>query len=214
MNVKICGITTADDARLAEAAGADAIGMIFVSGSRRELDVERARPIVAAVGPFVTKVGVFRDAPLDEVRAAVVRLRLDAVQLHGSEEPPYVAALRPDVAVIKALRFVRGMSVDDLDAYAADAVLLDGAVPGSGRAFDWEAASAVAGHPRLVLAGGLDPANVAGAIAAMRPYAVDVASGVEASPGRKDHVKVRAFVARAKGAAIDCSGGGHAPPAA
>ena len=214
MYVKICGITSPDDARDAESAGADAIGMIFVAGSRRELDLERAPPIAAAVGPFVTKVGVFRDAPLDQVRAVIVRLRLDAVQLHGSEEPAYVAALRPDVAVIKALRYAPGLTPHDLDAYAADAILLDGAVPGSGRAFDWRAASSLAGHPRLIVAGGLDPDNVSRAIDAMAPYAVDVASGVEASPGRKDAAKVQAFVARAKGAYARRSVGAQEPPVA
>lgn len=198
MRVKICGITRPEDARMAERVGADAIGMIFVPGSKRELDVERALPIARAVGPFVTKVGVFRDAPLDDVREAVLRLRLDAVQLHGGEDPAYVAALRPDVAVLKALRFSPDLGRVDLEAYGADAVLLDGPAPGSGRSFVWDHAERLRGFPRLVLAGGLDPDNVAAAVAAMAPYAVDVASGVESAPGIKDAAKVRAFVGRAK----------------
>jgi phosphoribosylanthranilate isomerase len=204
MFVKICGITTSGDARMAERAGANAIGMIFVSGSKRELDVERALPIAASIGPFVTRVGVFRDAPLDDVRAAVLRLRLDAVQLHGSEDPAYVAALRPAVAVLKALRFAPELRAADLAAYDADAILLDGASPGSGRAFAWSEAEHLRAFPRLILAGGLDPDNVDRAVAAMAPYAVDVASGVESSPGVKDRAKVRAFVARAReaGAAL------------
>lgn len=200
MYVKICGITRADDARAAEDAGADAIGMIFVSGSKREIDLVRAQAITAAVGPFVTKIGVFRDAPIDEVRAAVVRLRLDAVQLHGAEDERYVAALRPDVAVIKAVSFRRDLTRGRLDEYQADAVLLDGAAPGSGRTFDWAAAEALAGYPRLILAGGLDPENVMDAVSVMAPYAVDVASGVESAPGLKDGARVRTFVARAKAA--------------
>ena len=211
MFVKICGITSPEDASVAEEAGADAIGMIFVAGSKREVDLERGAEIASAVGPFVTKVGVFRDASVDEVRDAVRRLRLDAVQLHGAEGPDVVAELRPDVEVIKALAFRRELTVDALLDYRADAILLDGWVAGSGRTFDWRAAERLAGTPRLIVAGGLDPANVADAVAALHPYAVDVASGVEASPGVKDPDKVRDFVARAKRAA-DRGGVPVSPP--
>ena len=211
MFVKICGITSPEDASVAEEAGADAIGMIFVAGSKREVDLERGARIAAAVGPFVTKVGVFRDAPVEDVRRAVRRLRLDAVQLHGGEEPDVVAELRPDVHVIKALAFRKDLDVDTLVAYGADAILLDGLVAGSGRRFDWRAAQHLAGTPRLIVAGGLDPSNVADAVTVLGPYAVDVASGVEASPGVKDPVRVRDFVARARRAAAD-SGTTGSPP--
>lgn len=200
MFVKICGITRPEDARAAQAAGADAIGMIFVRGSKREVDIDRAAPIASAVGPFTTKVGVFRDAPVDAVREAVGRLRLDAVQLHGSEDASYVAALRPEVLVIKALAFTPDLGPAEVAGYGADAVLLDGMTAGSGEAFDWKAARHFAAHPRLILAGGLDPGNVERAIAELRPYAVDVASGVERAPGRKDEAKIRAFVAAATSA--------------
>lgn len=201
MFVKICGITRPEDARLAESAGADAIGMIFVSGSRRELDVERAAPIAEAVGPFVVRIGVFRDAPIDRVRGAARRLRLHGVQLHGSEDAAYVAALRSELTVVKALSYHSDLTADDLAAYGADAILLDGPDPGSGRAFSWAEAAPLVGASRVVVAGGLTPENVHRAVEAVRPYAVDVASGVETAPGLKDQAKVRAFVARAKAAA-------------
>lgn len=203
MFVKICGITSPDDARVAERAGADAIGMIFVSGSKRQIDLDRAEEIAASVGPFVTKVGVFRDHPVDAVRTSVRRLRLDAVQLHGAESPEVVAALRPDVLVIKAVAFRADLELADVRSYGADAILLDGVVAGSGRTFDWSAAERFVGFPRLIVAGGLDASNVAAAVAALRPYAVDVASGVEASPGVKDADRVRAFVAHAKAGSPD-----------
>lgn len=211
MFVKICGITSPQDASLAERAGADAIGMIFVSGSKREVDLGRAGAIASAVGPFVTKVGVFRDAPVGDVREAVRRLRLDAVQLHGTEGPDVVAALRPDVLVIKALAFRLDLELETAEGYGADAILLDGVVAGSGETFDWEAAKRFAGLSRLIVAGGLDPSNVAAAVAALRPYAVDVASGVEASPGVKDPVRLREFVARAKRTASDLDVPSHGP---
>lgn len=198
MFVKICGITRPEDARVAERAGADAIGMIFAPGSKRRLDFERASAITAAVGPFVTRVGVFRNATIDEVHHAVERLRLHVVQLHGDEDSSYVAALRDQVTVLKAVRFSLEIGLTDLQAYGADAVLLDGAVPGSGETFDWDRAAPLRAHPRLVLAGGLDPDNVAHAIEAMAPYAVDVASGVESAAGIKDADKVRRFVSAAK----------------
>jgi len=197
--VKICGITTPHDALLAQSAGADAIGMIFAPRSARLVSPAQASAIVAALGPFITKVGVFVDADLGLVEQLVDELRLDAVQLHGAESPEYAAALTPRTKVVRALRFADAPTPTavDGDGFPADAFLLDGAVPGSGTVFDWSAAAAWRGHPRLVLAGGLTPVNVAEAIAALRPYAVDVASGVESSPRTKDPATVRRFIAEA-----------------
>lgn len=200
MRIKICGITRPEDAREAERAGADAIGMIFAPGSARRVTPERAEAIGAAVGPLLVRVGVFVDAPLDDVRALVERLRLGAVQLHGSEPPAYAAALRERVPVIRAVAFREGLTPGSLAAYPADAVLLDAARPGSGTAFAWDAARAWRGHPRLILAGGLGPDTVGRGIAALAPYGVDVASGVERAPGEKDAARVRAFVQAARGA--------------
>jgi phosphoribosylanthranilate isomerase len=194
VRVKICGITRAEDALAAERAGADAIGMIFAERSSRRVDVRAAAGIVAGLGPFVTRVGVFVDAPLDEVRAAVQRLELGAVQLHGNEPAAYAAALRGEVRIVRAMPFEPGGTPASVDAYPADAFLLDAPTPGSGRPFAWSDAEAWRGHPRLVLAGGLDPTTVAAGIRALRPYAVDVASGVESEPGIKDAERVQAFI--------------------
>ncbi len=194
VRVKICGITRPEDAALAERAGADAIGMIFAERSKRRVDAMQAAEIAAAVGPLVTRVGVFVDASPDDVRRLVGALRLDAVQLHGAETPAVAAALRPSVQVIKAWSFTPGLRPEVMTRYPADAVLIDGLRPGSGERFDWEQAAGLRQLPRLILAGGLDPENVAEGIAALRPYAVDVASGVESEPGVKDPAKVHAFV--------------------
>ncbi|MDZ7706026.1 MAG: phosphoribosylanthranilate isomerase [Trueperaceae bacterium] len=202
MRIKICGLTRPEDAVAAEAAGADALGLIFAERSKRYVTPDRAKEISDAVGPFVTRVGVFVDAPLDTVREAVGTVRLDAVQLHGSEDDDYMVALRPEVRVIKALSFTPGLTPEVLDALPVDGVLLDGLVPGSGSSFDWSQAVALRGLPNLILAGGLDAANVAAGIRALRPYGVDVASGVEAAPGVKHAEKMRAFVRAARAAEL------------
>jgi phosphoribosylanthranilate isomerase len=199
VRVKICGITREEDARAAEAAGADAIGLIFAERSVRRVDPARARGLADALGPFVTRVGVFLGASEEELRAAVAAARLDAVQLHGAVDDDVAARLRGDgLQVIRAVRFEPGLTPDAFADRPFDAVLLDGVRPGSGTAFDWAAAAAWRGWPRLILAGGLRPDTVAAGIAALRPYAVDVASGVERAPGIKDAAAVRAFVAAAR----------------
>lgn len=194
VRVKICGITRVEDARLVERAGADAIGLIFAERSKRRVSVTDAVAIVQALGPFVTRVGVFVDAPLDRVRAAVHRLRLGAVQLHGEEPAAYAAALRGDVTVVRAVAFGPGVTPAALKDYPADAFLLDAPTPGSGVPFDWSDAAQWRGHPRLILAGGLSPETVAAGVRALEPYAVDVASGVESEPGIKDRERVQAFI--------------------
>lgn len=200
VRVKICGITRPEDAVVAERAGADAIGVIFAPSSRRRVSPAAAGAIVGAVGPLVTTVGVFVDAPLDEVLGIARRLRLGAVQLHGDEPAVYAAALHGEVQVVRALAFERAPTPEAVAGYPADAFLLDARAPGSGTSFDWSQAGAWKDHPRLVLAGGLTPESVADGVRALRPYAVDVASGVEASVGVKDAERVRAFVAAATGA--------------
>ena len=200
MRVKICGITSPADARMADEAGADAIGMIFVGWSKRAVDPARARAIAAAVRPFVTRVGVFADAPLAEVERTVETVGLDAVQLHGDESDTYAAELaeRVPVPVVKAVRFAADLDRARLERFPAQAILLDAPRPGSGEAFSWRDAQHLAGMPRLILAGGLTPENVADGIAALAPYAVDVASGVERAPGVKDPERVRRFVDEAR----------------
>jgi phosphoribosylanthranilate isomerase len=200
VRVKICGVTRPEDAAACEAAGADAIGLIFAPRSRRRVDAARAAEVAVAAGPFLTRVGVFQDADEDEILAAVEAARLDAVQLHGGESDALAARLRRRVRVVRALRFEPGVTPEALAGRPHDAVLLDGLRPGSGQAFDWAAAAAWHGHPRLVLAGGLRPDTVADAVRALRPYAVDVASGVESGPGEKDPGAVAAFIEAARGA--------------
>lgn len=198
MRVKICGLTLPEDALAAEAAGADAVGLIFAPASKRRVSLEQAREVIAPLGPFIARVGVFVDAPLEEVLETARQIRLSAVQLHGNEDADYAAAVRAERQVIKALRFHEGLEPDDYADYPADALFLDGVKPGSGEVFSWAAATAWVGYPKLVLAGGLTPETVASGIRALRPYTVDVASGVEVRPGRKDHAKIAAFVRAAK----------------
>ncbi len=198
--VKICGIARPEDALAAEAAGADAIGLIFAEHSRRYVEPAQARRIADAVGPFLVRVGVFVDADAPTIERIAGAARLDAVQLHGREPDALAARLRSRFRVIRAVSFGPSVTPRAFDQRPCDAVLLDGLRPGSGEAFDWAAARAWRGDRRLVLAGGLDPDTVADAVRALRPYAVDVASGVEASPGVKDPERIAAFVRNARGA--------------
>lgn len=197
VRVKICGVTRVEDALAAEAAGADALGFIFAP-SKRRVTLAQAKVISAALGPFVARVGVFVDSPLSAVRETVQALRLSAVQLHGHEDAAYASALHSHVRVIRAVPFTPDLTAESLQTFPADAVLLDGLRPGSGEAFSWADASALSGLPNLILAGGLTPATVAAGIAALNPYGVDVASGVESSPGVKDPKKIQDFVRAAK----------------
>jgi phosphoribosylanthranilate isomerase len=201
IRVKICGITSLEDARVAVEAGADAIGFIFVKGTPRCIDPEVAAGIAKALGPFVTTVGVFMDQEVAEVEAFAARCGLSCAQLHGTEPPGECTRLR--VPFIKSIRVRGGEDLAALREYPdARAFLLDTHDPdrpgGTGKTFPWEIAARGAREARVVLSGGLTPDNVARAIAHVRPYAVDVSSGVEVAPGRKDHRKVREFIDQAK----------------
>lgn len=200
VQVKVCGVTRAEDASAAEAAGADAIGVILWARSARRLDLDAASEVFTRLGPFVQRVGVVVDAPASFVHEAITRLRLGAVQFHGAEDDDFVAPFRTRVAVIRAVSFGPELAVERLRRMPVDAVLVDGVRPGSGEAFDWSTAERLRSLDRWVLAGGLTPDNVAAAISALDPLGVDVASGVESSPGVKDHDALRRFVAAAKSA--------------
>jgi phosphoribosylanthranilate isomerase len=196
---KVCGITSAADAELAVAAGADALGFVFWARSPRAVSFETAAAIGAEVDADVMKVGVFVDPSVEEIAAAIDRASLDIVQLCGDESPALCAqAPRP---VWKALRLPPGTPTDvaqrQADAYDGATLLIDAAVPGeyggTGELADWEVAAGLAARRRVVLAGGLRAGNVAVAVESVGPWGIDVSSGVESEPGRKDETEIKAF---------------------
>ena len=212
--VKICGVTNSDDAEKACAAGADAIGLNFYEGSQRFVDIETAKQIALTIPRGVIRVGVFVNASAIDVCRTFDTVGLEAIQLHGDEPPPFLSLLgkRP---VIRAFR-CRDSGVDEVQDYLAKcvdlqcmphSVLTDAYYPGqyggTGRVFDWKLLNtmrATLDGVRLVLAGGLTPENVADAIVASRPHAVDTASGVEAEAGIKDPDRLLRFVSNARAA--------------
>ena len=192
--VKICGITRLEDAMAAVDAGANALGFIFWPSSPRCVDPNQARAIVSALPPFVTPVGVFVDQPAEEVIRVATKVGVRVVQLHGSETPAYASDL--------GLPFVKAVASDksaqEIDAWPENVVLLlDVHDPvrrgGTGKTIDWTAAAAIARRRRVILAGGLTAANVREAIGQVRPFGIDVSSGVEAAPGIKDHERLKAL---------------------
>jgi phosphoribosylanthranilate isomerase len=197
--VKFCGVTDPADARRVVDLGAWALGMIFWPGSPRACDLATGEVIGAELQRRLELVGVFVNAALDEVAAAVDRCHLTIVQLHGDEGPAYCreAARRTGAKVMKAVRVRDGAQLTDLQRFHTDLHLLDAYSPrtrgGTGETFDWEIAARHPGTPPAVLSGGLTPDNVGQAIEVARPFAVDVASGTEAAPGRKDPAKLVAF---------------------
>lgn len=201
VKVKICGITNLDDALAAVAAGADALGFVFYDKSPRNVHPLKAAEIIAKLPPFVQTVGLFVDEEAERVNWTADFCGLDLVQLHGDEEPEFCSEINR--RVIKAFRVKEAASLARLGSYQVAGYLLDAWVAnahgGTGMTFDWRLAEAAKEHGPLVLAGGLNPDNVADAVEKVRPYAVDVSSGVESEPGRKDHAKVREFIQRAKG---------------
>ena len=191
---------------MAVQAGADALGFVFFEKSPRYVDPERAAEIIAGIPPFVQVVGLFVNAPLDLVNTSADRCGLDIIQLHGEESPSYCQSVRR--RVMKAFR-VQGMeSLAAMADYRVAGYLLDAYSPnsygGTGERFDWDCAVAAKGKGPIILAGGLDPENVTEAVQRVAPYAVDVSSGVELSPGRKDPEKVRNFIRNAKKCNVSC----------
>jgi phosphoribosylanthranilate isomerase len=197
--IKFCGITRRSDAELAASAGAWAIGVIFWPGSPRRCTLDAAAEIAAAVKRRAEVVGVFVNPALDEVARTADAVGLTMLQLHGDEGPSFCAeaARRTGCRVIKAVRVRSGADIQSLASFHTDHHLLDsytrGVPGGTGNTFSWEIARAHRGSVPMILSGGLNPGNVAEAIATVRPFAVDVASGVELSPGHKDPAKLRAF---------------------
>jgi phosphoribosylanthranilate isomerase len=201
VRVKICGITTVDDALMAVEAGADAIGLVFYEKSPRALLPEQAAVIVRALPPFVQAVGLFVNAGIEIVNATAEACRLDIVQLHGEESPEFCGLV--ERRVIKAFRVRDEASLEPMKDYWVSGFLLDAWSPrsygGTGATFNWNLARAAGTNGPVILAGGLTPQNVREAVDVVAPYGVDVSSGVESAPGRKDPEKVRDFIRRAKG---------------
>ncbi|MDR0481534.1 MAG: phosphoribosylanthranilate isomerase [Gallionellaceae bacterium] len=199
--IKICGITRIEDARAVASGGADALGLVFYGKSPRHVSLEQAARLAAAIPPFVTLVGLFVNPREEEVRETLQRIPLDVLQFHGDEAPefcarfgrPYLKAIRirPDTDLVQCAARYAGAQGLLLDAYVADAF------GGTGESFDWGVIPRNLDLP-LILSGGLHQGNVARAIRQVRPYAVDVSSGVETAKGIKDAAKIAAFIQEVK----------------
>jgi phosphoribosylanthranilate isomerase len=201
VKVKICGITSLEDALIAVETGADALGFVFYPASPRHVSPEQAAEIIQNLPPFVQTVGLFVNEAVATVNATADLCGLDVVQLHGEEPPAYCDTIRR--RVIKAFRVKDITTLDSLQDYHVSGYLLDAWFPaahgGTGKTFNWDiAAEAVQRGRCIILAGGLTPDNIAESIRLVHPYAVDVSSGVESAPGRKDAARVKCFVESAK----------------
>lgn len=195
--VKICGLTNLEDALAAAELGADALGFVFAAGPR-QVTPERVREIVEKLPPFITKVGVFsgRELSAQKVKEVLEYCGLHLAQLHGDIDPAVCQALFP--RCIRAIQVKDEKSLEEMPIYKATAYLLDGSAGGEGLTFNWNMAKEAKKHGTIILAGGLTPENVAKAIDAVMPYAVDVSSGVESQKGKKDYEKMRLFIRAAK----------------
>jgi len=192
VRTKICGMTRKEDVRLAEELGVWAVGFVFAR-SKRQIAPRKAAELGRTLGPFVGRVGVFVDSPPEEVLRVARAARLSTVQLHGGEPPEWAEEIGRWLPVIKAVRLTGPANPTWLD-YPASALLVDGAVPGSGKPYDPSWLEPLWRHPRLIVAGGLTPERLPELFSHGCPYAVDVSSGVEEVPGVKDADKMAAFV--------------------
>ena len=202
IKVKICGITNLEDAMAAIDAGADALGFVFHPNSPRHVFPEQAAAIIRHLPPFVQIIGLFVDEPLDMVNATADQCGLDLVQLHGVEKPGYCDSVRR--RVIKTFRVKDITSLEPMRNYRVASFLLDAWSPaahgGTGQTFNWEIAACASQSNRIILAGGLTPENVAEAVRKVCPFGVDVSSGVESGPGKKDVRRLVDFISNAKSA--------------
>ena len=200
VKVKICGITNLEDAQAAAEAGADALGFVFYPDSPRFIDPGNARAIIAKLPVFITSVGVFVDESEELIRRIIREGGIQILQFHGSESPVLCTRFREKV--IKAIRIKDEESISEMQMYDVDTFLLDTyldcAKGGTGKTFNWKYAEMAKENGRIILSGGLNPSNIGDAVRKLKPYGVDVSSGVEISPGKKDHVKIREFVREAK----------------
>ena len=200
VKVKVCGMTSLKDALVAVEGGADAVGFIFYKKSPRSVTMKTVREIVLELPPFVDTVGVFVDETAEQINKIADYCNLDIIQLHGDESPTFCKKIRRKV--IKAFRIKDMQSVKKLSSFQVSGFLLDtfseNLHGGTGKVFDWNLALPVKKFGPVIMAGGLTPNNVQQAVRQIRPYGVDVCSGVESEPGIKDHKKVRAFLNNAK----------------
>jgi phosphoribosylanthranilate isomerase len=198
--VKICGITNEEDAQHAVRCGADALGFVFYEESPRFISHRRAAEIASTLPDRISKIGVFVNTDLRFVREIVKHVNLSAVQLLGNDAPDDLVNF--ETSVIKVFRVRRDYDIQTMRNYIVDAFLLDahseGAFGGTGTTFDWNIAVKAKEYGRVILSGGLSPENIEDAVRFVRPYGVDVSSGVESKPGKKDPAKVREFIMRAK----------------
>ncbi|MFK5927100.1 MAG: phosphoribosylanthranilate isomerase [Desulfuromusa sp.] len=194
--IKICGITNIDDALFAVEAGADALGFVFYEKSPRYVLPETVQQIISVLPPFVTTVGLFVNASAETIEPTMRMTGINVIQLHGDESPEQ--SVFSSYPVLKAVRVKDADSLAGIERYPVSALLLDAwnnqQYGGTGESFDWQLARKLTGKLPLILAGGLNPDNVAEAIRVVAPYAVDVSSGVEISPGHKDHDKIYKFI--------------------
>ena len=200
VKVKVCGMTSLKDALVAVEGGADAVGFIFYKKSPRSVTMKTVREIVLELPPFVDTVGVFVDETAEQINKIADYCNLDIIQLHGDESPTFCKKIRRKV--IKAFRIKDMQSVKKLSSFQVSGFLLDtfsdNLHGGTGKVFDWNLALPAKKFGPVIMAGGLTPNNVQQAVRQIRPYGVDVCSGVESEPGIKDHKKVRAFLNNAK----------------
>jgi phosphoribosylanthranilate isomerase len=197
MLVKICGITNLEDALFTTDLGADALGFVFAKGSPRTITPEAAGNIIRRLPPFIVPVGVFVDSPTEEILSIIEISGIQCVQLHGDETLSEYSKL--NIPVIKSFRVDEHFHVDRLLQFPATAYLLDafvtGTMGGTGKTFDWNIALAAKAYGRIILAGGLTPENISDAIIKVKPYGIDISSGVESEPGKKDKQKLQQLFA-------------------
>jgi len=205
VKVKICGITELQDALKAHELGADFVGFIFFENSPRKIDTVRAETIIKGLPEGLLKVGLFLNQDEEYVRRAAGKCGLDMLQLHGDESPEYCAGLRKDFKIMKSFKIKDASSLegvndyDDVDFYLFD-TYVKGMPGGTGKSFDWDILKGKTFKKGIFLAGGLKPENVGAAVGRVSPYAVDVASGVEKAPGKKDYRLLKEFIDNAKNA--------------
>ena len=201
MFVKICGVTDADDALLAAGLGADAVGVNMTASSPRRVGPARAEDIVRRLPPEVLAIGIFRNDHPERVVELANTIGFRVVQLHGSESPEETRWVAERVPALVRAFSIKDPALTSGADYGPHRLLIDSPLPGSGEVFDWDRIDRTLGGRPYILAGGLSPDNVGGAVELLQPWGVDVASGVESAPGRKDPVKVRRFIAAARAAA-------------